>query len=778
MTLPNSDQIELLSPAGDFESLIAAVSNGTDAVYVGSKLFNARRLASNFDAEELKKAVQYCHIHGVKLYLTLNTLIKNHEIIPFLQQVAFAEQIGIDGILIQDLSFAPLIKQYFPKLSLHASTQATIMNTPAVEMWQKYLDVFVLARELTKDQIKTIYDKTKAHLEVFVHGHLCISYSGQCLISSLIGNRSGNRGMCASSCRKQYNGHNYLLSAKDLCMINTIQDVIDSGAKTIKIEGRMKSAEYVATITRSYRQQLNALQNGKNNPVSDKVWKDLKIVFNREFTPGYFNNEKSIVDSTTSSKRGIYVGTVINNKLRLLEDLEKHDGINIVCEGEKSGGHIRKILVNNVEVEKAVKGQQVTLPVAGFRNGAYVFLMSSLHGENLLGEKKLVPIDVSLTVVEGKSPIVILEAQGKKITITLKTPAAKPQKYPLTKKDLEKELRKFQSEIFYLDTITVDTDNSFIPKSELTALRSQLDQTMLDVLAPIKISDTKTEKIIPPIFTPQRAVDQKIHVRVYDLQGVNEALETGADFIYYDVFAADVEAARNLVKDRENNSRNSYSRNSSSSKFYVHTPMVLVDENIPKMIEIIEKIKPEGILANNVGVLGLNLKYPHILGYQMNIFNDNQLQYYSSLLNSKCQAIASLELTAKELNGFKNKKDLIYYAHGRPVVMTFKEHFDADKLKDKEGYTFKLRKVKIGGNDNENNNPNNVITEMLYSNSIGLLQRTNEITGVGISQLFLDLDSNVGEAVSTYKRLLNGEKMDVGRLKKEVTVANLMKGVM
>ena len=762
-------KIELLSPAGDFESLIAAVSNGADSVYVGSKLFNARRLASNFDAEELKKAVQYCHIHKVTLYLTLNTLIKNHEITHFLQQVAFAEQIGIDGILIQDLSFAPLIKQYFPQLPLHASTQATIMNTPAVEMWKKYLDVFVLARELTKDQIKIIYEKTKAHLEVFVHGHLCISYSGQCLISSLIGNRSGNRGMCASSCRKQYNGHNYLLSAKDLCMINTIQDVIDSGAKTIKIEGRMKSAEYVATTTRSYRQQLNALQNGKNNPVSDKVWKDLKIVFNREFTPGYFNNEKSIVDSTTSSKRGIYVGTVINNKLRLLEDLEKHDGINIVSEGEKSGGHIRKILVNNVEVEKALKGQQVTLPVPGFRNGAYVFLMSSLHGENLMGEKKLVPVNILLEVFEGKSPIVILEVQGKKINITLKTAAAKPQKYPLTKKDLEKELRKFQSEIFHLNTITVDTDNSFVPKSELTALRSQLDQTLLNLLVPIK---TQAGKINSPVYPVSFAGEKRIHIRVYDLRGVEEALETGAEFIYYDVFAADVEEARNLVKKSENNN------NSSSPQFYVHTPMVLVDENIPKMVEIIEKIKPDGILVNNVGVLGLNLKYPHILGYQMNIFNDNQLQYYGLLLPDGCQAVASLELTAKELNGFKNKKDLIYYAHGRPVVMTFKEHFDADKLKDKEGYTFKLRKVKMGGNDNENNNPNNVITEMLYSNSIGLLQRTNEITGVGISQLFLDMDTKVGEAVSTYKRLLNGENIDVSRLKKEVTVANLMKGVM
>src|SRR3989344_7497375 len=315
------DTVKLLSPVGNFECLIAAVSNGADAVYLGSTLFNARRMAGNFSAIELKKAVQYAHLHQVEVYMTLNTLIKNKEIHPFLHQVSQAAQLGIDVIILQDLTFAPLIKHHFPQLKVHASTQATIMNSASVEYWKKYVDVFVLARELSKEEVRAIFDQTKVHLELFVHGHLCISYSGQCLISSLIGKRSGNRGLCASSCRKQYNGDSYLLSAKDLCMIKNVKDVIESGAKTIKIEGRMKSPEYVATTTRLYRRQLDSYYNQEKVKVRDEDINDLKLTFNREFTPGYFNNENKIVDPVIPSKRGIYLGQVRNGLLELNENV-------------------------------------------------------------------------------------------------------------------------------------------------------------------------------------------------------------------------------------------------------------------------------------------------------------------------------------------------------------------------------------------------------------------------------------------------------------------------
>lgn len=746
------ERLQLLSPAGDAESVIAAVSNGADAIYLGSKLFNARRLAGNFTPEELKRVIQYAHFNKVKIFLTLNTLIKNREIVPFLNQVSLAQQLGVDAIIMQDLTFAPLIKRFFPTMSIHASTQATIMNSPAVEFWKKYVDVFVLARELSKDEIKALVKKTKAHAEVFVHGHLCISYSGQCLISSLIGKRSGNRGLCASSCRKQYNGNDYLLSAKDLCLIRNIPDVIESGAKTIKIEGRMKPAEYVATTTRYYRQQIDSHYQQRKIPITEKTIRDLKLVFNREFTPGFFNNECSIVDPAIPSKRGVFLGTVRSGQLLLQDTIQVHDGINVVYKGEKNGCFVKSILIDGREVEKAHHGQKVTLRVPNFKNGAMVYLMTPLQGENLVGLRKTIPVTFSMQVQRGKVPRITLRTvhntTNKAITQELKTPASQPEKYPLTSLDINKEIRKWCSPFFHIESVDVKTDDSFFPKSELTALRKQWELVLLDTLHPVT-----AEKIVisPPSLELHPATEKKLHVRVYSIAGVQEALHAGADAIYYDIFTPGIEDAAKLIRNAQHHG--------SSVQFYVHTPMVLTDMQISELKARIEQIKPDGIMVNNVGLLSLNLPCPLVLGYQMNIFNDQQLQYYSH------PAIASIELSLEELSQFKNKRDLILYAHGRPVVMTFKERFNADYLRDKEKYTFPLRR-------------SGTSTEMLYSKPIGALQHVPDVLKAGITQLYLDLQENVGTITRVYRHLLDGKHTNTRKLQQEVTRGNLYKGVM
>ncbi len=738
------DKLKLLSPVGSFDSLVAAVSNGCDAVYLGSKLFNARRLASNFTQEDLKKAIQYAHLHNVKVYLTLNTLVKNQEIAAFLNQISIAAQFGVDALIMQDLTFAHLIKKQFPQIEIHASTQATIMNSPSIEFWQKDVGVFVLAREVTKQQVRQMYEKTKAHLEVFVHGHLCISYSGQCLISSLIGKRSGNRGLCASSCRKQYNGEKYLLSAKDLCMIKNIPDVVESGAKTIKIEGRMKSPEYVATTTRSYREQIDAYYEKKRKEVSNEVIQDLKMAFNREFTPGFFNNEKNIVDPIIPSKRGIFAGYIQNGYLHLEEDLQLFDGVSIIFRGEKEGDFVKKIIdEQGQEVDKALRGERVKLIVRGFQNGAQVYIQSQHEGRNLLGSSLSIPLAIEVVVKENEEPIVTIEVNNKKFSFTLKTKAVTPQKHPLTKEQIEKELEKFESNIFNFEKITVTTDNSFIPKSDLTLLRKELDQKILDLLLP---TSQEKQKIPIPEYPKTKSEEKKIHVLVYSLKDVEEALKAEADVIYYDIFSSDFAKAKELVK--------------GFAEFFAYTPMVLSDYDCEKLKEIVLRVKPDGVLVNNVGVLSLDLKCKKVLGYQMNVFNDNQLQFYNY------SAIASIELNAQELKSFSNKEKLIYYAHGNPVVMTFKETFGADHLTDKKDYTFRLRKTTNGA------------TEMLYSKTIGLLQHTPKILQAGISQLFLDLEKDVFKTVKIYKKLLNNERVSIQELKHDVTVGNLEKGVM
>ncbi len=467
----------LLAPAGDPDALIAAVSNGADAVYLGSKLFNARRLANNFTSIELKRAVQYAHMHNVKVYLTLNTLVKNNEIGPFLQQAALADAYNVDGVIVQDLSFAPLIKKHFPEISIHASTQSTIMNSAAVKFWLKYVDVFVLARELTSEQVRRIYDQTHAHLETFVHGHLCISYSGQCLISSLIGKRSGNRGLCASSCRKQYNGKKYLLSAKDLALLPYLEEVAVSGVQTVKIEGRMKPAEYVAVTTRAYREQINAIDRGERIMVDTERVKKLKMAFNREFTAGYFHGEKSIVDPLIATNRGLFLGIVRRGLLELQENLEVNDGVGCINFGKMSGDYIHQIKLNGNVVMKARKGDRVELEINGFQNGAMILLTSKRNGEDAT-------------------------------------------KHPLSTGQLKLELEKYTSLYCVLDSVTVSTDDSFIPKSELTALRGRIDDLIFDSFFPLK-----ERKVVPvPVYEVKAAVRRLIHARIYSKLAAEEAV--------------------------------------------------------------------------------------------------------------------------------------------------------------------------------------------------------------------------------------------------------------
>lgn len=648
-------KLTLVAPAGNFPALAAAVQNGADVVYLGLKLFNARRLADNFTKEELPQAVQYAHQNGVKVYLALNTLIKNNEISPFLNLVSYVAQCEIDALILQDLTFAPLLKQAFPEIEIHASTQATITNSAAVKYWQPYVDKFILARELTKEEIKAIYNNTNAKLEVFVHGHLCVSYSGQCLISSLIGERSGNRGMCASSCRKQYNGNGYLLSAKDLCMIRNIKDVAESGAMAVKIEGRMKPAEYVAITTKAYREQIDALAAGKTVEVTDDNINELKLAFNREFTSGYFNGETKIVDPTYSSKRGVYLGLVENNLLLLKEDLEVHDGIGLIERGKRIGDYVRRILVNGSPVNKAKKGEYVKLATKGFHNGAMVYLMTKNKGHDVL------------------------------------------------------EAARFSQKI-----------------NQGIGFSSPIDA---------------------PVYQKTMSKEKKIHVRVYSLLGVSEALEAGADFIYYDAFSSDINNAMKMA----------------GNKLCLHTPMAMHDSDIERLRKIVEKIKPAGMMVNNVGVLGMcwkmNLKIPLVLGEQMNIFNDQQLYFYGY------PAVASLELSLKELESFQDKANLWFYAHGRPAVMTFKEKFTTASLRDKKRYTFRLRKTGTGA------------MEMLYSKSIGILQHTQEVVAAGLTNFYLDLENDVSALVLLYRRLLNGEAVSVKSFKSDVTIGNLRKGV-
>lgn len=275
---------ELLAPAGTFDALVAAVEAGADAVYFGGTMFNARMNAANFDRQKIIEAVGYCHSHGAKAYITLNTQIYDREMQSALEYAGFLWECGADALITADTGLSELVKKYMPDFPLHASTQMSVHNSDGADLlYEKGFSRVVIAREIPRDDLKTVCEKSRPEIEMFVHGAMCVSCSGQCLMSAMLGGRSGNRGQCAQPCRMSYNG-SYPLSLKDMCLAGHIPDFVDFGVASLKIEGRMKSPSYVAGVTEIYRRLLD-----ENRPATEKETEKLKRIFSRGgFTDGYY----------------------------------------------------------------------------------------------------------------------------------------------------------------------------------------------------------------------------------------------------------------------------------------------------------------------------------------------------------------------------------------------------------------------------------------------------------------------------------------------------------
>lgn len=368
---------ELLSPAGSMESLKAGIQNGADAIYLGGSSFGARASATNFDNDELIEAVKYAKLRNVYIFVTVNTSIKETEIEELISYTDFLYKIGVDAIILSDIGVAEVLRKRYPNMELHASTQISAHSlNDVLELKKVGFDRVVLARELSIEEIKEICDNVDIDIEVFIHGAICVSYSGQCLMSSMLGDRSGNRGRCAQPCRQSYklinkttgkiidvNG-NYLLSPKDLCSIENIEKILDTGVKSLKIEGRMKRPEYVAVVTSRYRKTIDNYINNKITDDKKALKEDLEAIFNRKFTSGYLmsKNGSDIINLDKPNNVGVKVGEVLSfnskkNKLKikLSGKLSKGDGINL------GGGSIGRIIKNGEIFDFGVAGEIIEI---------------------------------------------------------------------------------------------------------------------------------------------------------------------------------------------------------------------------------------------------------------------------------------------------------------------------------------------------------------------------------------------------------------------------------
>lgn len=325
---------ELLVPVGNYECLVQAINNGADAVYLGGKKFGARAFASNFTMEELNSATKLCHLYGVKIYVTVNTLIYENEFNDAVNYIKELEKIGVDAVIMQDVGLINVVHQILPNLEIHASTQMHNHSEESLNFLENLgIKRVVFARELSLDYINNI--KTNLEKEVFIHGSLCISYSGQCLFSSCVMNRSGNRGECAGMCRLPYKLYeddkkiltfgDYILSPKDICSVDNFKKLMESNVKCFKIEGRMKSPEYVGIVTKIYKDLMNQYDMGLDLKVNEEDFLVLKSIFNREYTNGFLFNDHKIMNFLAPNHMGISLGKVTNVTTKKIEVKLDHD---------------------------------------------------------------------------------------------------------------------------------------------------------------------------------------------------------------------------------------------------------------------------------------------------------------------------------------------------------------------------------------------------------------------------------------------------------------------
>lgn len=480
---------ELLSPAGNMDALKAAIHNGADAVYIGGKDFGARKFADNFDQNEIIDAIKYAHLYNVKVYVTANTIIYENETEDFISYLKFLYESGVDAVIMQDIGMISLIRKLIPDLEIHASTQTNNCNDETLKLF-KNLGVtrVVMARELSLEQINNL--KTDIEKEIFIHGALCICYSGCCLFSSLNGGRSGNRGKCAGPCRLPYtlikNDHTikteglYLLSPKELNTSKKIKEILNSNVQSLKIEGRMKSPEYVGFVTKMYRELID-------NNYTNQSETDLKKLFNRQFTEGHLfeNKNKDLMNIKSPNHIGVEIGKVIDTKkqikIKLSDNLSQNDGIRFK---ESNKGLIINKLYNDkgLLVNSAKKGEIVYLDNKINLSSLDTVLKTTdykLIEELKKYEEKKIPINFTVILKEGKN--IEITISDSKHTIT-KTGSIiqKSINSPITEENITKQLSKLGGTPFTINKININMENNlFVSLKELNELRRNLTQELI-----------------------------------------------------------------------------------------------------------------------------------------------------------------------------------------------------------------------------------------------------------------------------------------------------------
>ena len=632
------DFMELLSPAGNKESLLMAINYGADAVYLSGKSFGARAYANNFTNEELIEAINLGKIYNVKIYVTMNTLIKESEVEEFIEQVKFLHSNGVDAIIMQDFGMISLCRNMFPDLEIHASTQFNSTSLETIDLLYKIgVKRVVLPREMSIEDIKKI--KTPIELEVFIHGALCVSYSGRCLMSYLLGGRSGNRGQCAGCCRLPYeiykNGKidsGYLLSMKELNLSEDVKELENLGIKSLKIEGRMKSPTYVGFITDYYRKILN------NEPVDKDT---LKVLFYREFTKGHLFNSNNLTNKINPNHIGLPIGKVINItkdkiKIKLDSPLYQEDGIRFL---ESKKGMIVNFLYDNKNKLISKSDDIVTIDnKINLKTYDIVCKTSSKVIDNEINNIKSKKMDVNFSVkahIDKELELTVEDKYQNKVTLK-GNKVEKSINSPISKEKIVNLLSRLNDTPFKIGKIDIDMDqNIFINIKDINELRRNIIEEL------IKLKTKKNDIRI-----------NEVKLDSFDDLKIMKSILCNSE--------------EDIIKNKDSRI---YTDNLDLYKKYSNYD---IHYNIPlNELELVSKLEDNSIISEIIDLTNVDKNVGG--SYHLNVTN-SYTAYYLYKLGYKSVCL-SIELNESEIDKITNKVKIPYEIVNYPIeAMTIKSN--------------------------------------------------------------------------------------------------------
>ncbi len=684
---------ELLSPVGDFDCLKAAIQNGADSVYLGASSFSARAFANNFNYDELKRAIEYAKLRNVEVHLALNTLIRNDELENAINLAITAYNYGIDAIIVQDLGLAKYLIDNLKNLPIHASTQMTVHNLESINILEKLgFSRAVLSRELSLNEIEYITKNSNIEIEAFMHGALCISYSGQCLLSSAIGGRSGNRGRCAGPCRLPYElldskstlDKGYLLSCRDLCSLEFLPQLINCGITSFKIEGRMKSPEYVATVTRIYRKYMDLVLNNKDYKIDNKDLEDLLQSFNRgNFSTGHLSNSENrkLIYKEKPDNTGIYIGNVTkfnsskgHIKLKLTNSLAIGDKISI----NSNKYNVSELMINNKNVKTANINDFVEIGrmKGNISENDKIYKIESKELTDIAlksfnNENKKIKLSATLTVKENlpiELKITSLENGFYKdlsvcnVSNIIPEPATNT---PITKERLISQLNKTGNTEFEFTNININLDdNLYIPSiSSLNELRRDSLSKLENLVLSKYINQVDLVKLNLK-HNNLNTHNKKVAVLLntinlnFDYSNLNNV-----DKLYIPLKYFILEDYSSILKNLCDN-----------FNVYIYMPTIIRKnyKNIiaNKLDKILEKFKICGFVISHISQIEMTKKYNlELIGnYTLNVFNNLSINELNNIGLSTITYSPELDKSFINFLDIPKNSELIVY--GKLPVMT------------------------------------------------------------------------------------------------------------